>query len=153
MVDEERMREQVEEMRANARIKAEVLNSSAEKTAKFRAAAEKDGAKFKFLVQAFSHSEKLLLQRRAELRDADSPENASMQVLEGLDLAIEEVRGLLRQSRDGSFQQAACEKTLSTLEESFRQDAIQATSRDRGLAVQGERAAKVAASRTGPEPQ
>lgn len=149
MVKEERMREQVEEMRENARVKANVMNSSAERVENFRKAADKEGAKFKFLVQALTQTEQSLLRKQAELRDEDSEINASPEVHEGLELAIEEIRGLMRQSRDNMLRQEGSLKALSMLETSFRQDAIQATSRDRGLAVQGERAAKVAASRTG----
>jgi hypothetical protein len=146
MQDAERLREQVGEMIAKAQAKADVASAHYELVAERKKAEERNLAKFKFLSEVFTFGENLMRQRRENLRQAE--EKPGDAVFEGLDDTLLELERLMRQVQDASKVHEGSVKVLSGLEEAFREEKTQATSRARGLAVQGQRAVEVAAGRT-----
>jgi len=157
MQDAERLQEQVDEMVAKAETRAEVAKAHHEAVVKQRHVANRELSKFKFLNEVFTFGQDLLGQRReALLKEETAPEP---HVLEGLAAAFDELGRISRQAQDATHRCDGSQAALSSLEEAFRNEEVQATSRARGLAVQGQRAVDVAASRGGtneelePEPE
>lgn len=148
MQDAERLQEQVDEIITKAEARAEVAKSHHEAVVSQRHAANRELSKFKFLHEVFTFGHNLLNQRKTALLDneEDPPE---AHVVEGLDAALDELGRISRQAQDATHRFDGSQTALKSLEEAFREEQMHATSRARGLAVQGQRAVDVAASRTG----
>jgi len=147
MQDAERLQEQVDQMVDNAQAKADVAGAHHEKVVAQRHAANRELAKFKFLQEVFTLGQNLMNQRKATFLGSETvPES---HILEGLDGALEELGRISRQSQDMILRFDGSQGALQSLEAAFLEEKIQATSRARGLAVTGQRAVDVAASRTG----
>lgn len=151
MQDAERLQEQIDEMVAKAEARAEVADAHHETVVRQRHGANRDLAKFKFLNEVFTFGQNLLGQRRGTLLSADEPPEAY--VVEGLDAALDELGRISRQAQDAIQRCDGSQMALKSLEDAFGDEKVQATSRARGLAVQGQRAVDVAAGRGEPEPE
>ena len=147
MQDAERLQEQFDPMVGNAQAKADVAGDHHEKVVAQRHAANRELAKFKFLQEVFTLGQNLLNQRKATFLGSEAaPES---HILEGLDGALEELGRISRQSQDMIHRFDGSQGALQSLEAAFLEDKTQATARARGLAVSGQRAVDVAASRSG----
>lgn len=134
-------------MRAEAR--ALISQSHVEITTAQKSTEERELSKFRFLNEIFLMGKQHLEQRKSQLETAEEalPEG----LLGGLGDALEEVGRLLRQSEKGIYRHEGAIQAFLTLEKAFQQEVIEATSRARGLVVQGERAVELA-SRTSEKP-
>jgi hypothetical protein len=147
MQDAERLQEQVDELVAKAEVRAEVAKAHHEAVVTQRYAAKRDLAKFKFLGEVFTFGQNLLAQRRGTFASAEQP--VEEHIIEGLEAALEELGRISRQAQEAAQRCDGSQMALKSLEDAFKDEEVQATSRARGLAVQGQRAVDVASGRTG----
>jgi len=145
MQDANRIKEQVDEMTLKAEVRAVVAEDHRQIALQRRDAAERELAKFRALRESFTFGEQILLQRRQQLLDQQPPPTAP--VLEGLAAAIEQLQGLQKQAQDMVLKHEGAFQAFQAFEETFRQQGIEATSRARGMDVQGDRAVGVAERR------
>ena len=147
MQDGTRLREQVDEQKLRAETQAGVAENHRKIATERKEFAERDLAKFRFMMEIFTLGQQVLAQRKQSFETAE--ETPSKAVQEGLEEAGKNLVGLQEQAKEGILRQEGSLSALSGLEETLKQEAIMATSRARGLAVSGERAVAVAESRTG----
>lgn len=147
MQDAERLQEQIDEMVAKAEARAEVAQAHYETVVKQRQAAARELAKFQALNEVFTLGQNLMKQRKKSLLESEPPPDQT--ALEGIDAAIDELGRISRQALDAIQRFDGSQTALKSLEEAFHEEEVEATSRARGLAVQGQKAVDVASGRVG----
>ena len=145
MQDAKRIKEQVDETTMKAEVRAAVAEDHRKIAVERRDLAERELAKFRALHESFTVGEQLLLQRRKQLLEQEQP--PGIPVLEGIVMAVEQLQGLQKQAQEMVLKHEGAFMAFQAFEETFKQQGIQATSRARGMEVQGERAVDVAERR------
>jgi hypothetical protein len=145
MQDAKRLEEQVNEMTLKAEVRAAVAEDHRKMALQRRDTAERELAKFRSLHESFTVGEQLLLQRRQQLLNQDPQPGAP--IFEGIVAATEQLQALQKQAQDMILKHEGAYQAFQVFEETFRQQGIEATSRGRGIEVQGQKAVDVAGRR------
>ena len=147
MQDAKKIREQVDEMTLRAEVKATVTQEHRQILVQRKTEIERELTKMKLLHEMFGISQRLLEQRAVQLQQAEQVPSAA--VLEGLTAAKIELGRLEGQAKEAVMRHDGAFMALNAMDESLRQEEMQATSRARGLPVQGERLVQMAQSASG----
>lgn len=142
MQDAKRIQEQVSEMIARAETHLGVAQEHLRRTEEKNAAVEIELTKFRLLTDSLVAAEQVLVQRRRSIESAG--QNAPASALPGIDGALEMMRDLQRQGRENATRSEGKHQVLQQLLEELRQEVVAATSRTRGMLVQGDRAVELA---------
>lgn len=134
-------------MALRAEVKASVTQNHRDLVAQRKVEAERELTKMKLLHEMFGISQKLLEQRVVQLQGAEQPPSAI--VFEGLAAAKIEFGNLERQAIEAVMRHDGAFMALNAMDESLRQQEMQATARARGLPVQGEKLVQMAESVSG----
>lgn len=145
MQDAKRIQDQVSEMAVKAQARLEVARTHHDKLVERCKGTEALVAKFKFLHEGLCGAENMLRQRRQAFEQSEQEIPAS--VFKGLDEAIEMFKDLQRQAKENVARNEGRLQAERQLEEELRNEMVAATSRERGVGAQGERAVEVAARR------
>ncbi|UCG16534.1 MAG: hypothetical protein JSV19_00555 [Phycisphaerales bacterium] len=145
MQDVKRIQDQVDEIALKAEVRASVAEDHRQIALQRRDTAERELAKFRALHESFTVGEQLLLQRRQQLLAQEQPPGPP--VLEGIVGAIEQLQNLQKQAQEMILKHEGAFMAFQAFEETFREQQVQATSRARGMEVQGARAVGVAERR------
>lgn len=148
MQDAKRVQEQVDEMALRAETKAGVAEDHRKIATERKELAERELTKFRLMHEIFTLGQQVLAQRKEGFANAEEP--PSQAVRDGLDEAVKNMAALQEQSKEALLRNEGSFSAFSAFEETLKNEAVAATARVRGLAVQGERAVGVAESRTGP---
>jgi len=141
MQDSERIKEQVEELQENAKIRADLTEQHRQIVGERKQIAELELHKFRSLTAALGMTKKILQQTIDQLSQAEKPEQIQIQ---GHEAARIQVEGLEDQASKAAATNEGAFNAFSALEETFRQKVVEAVSRGRGLDVQKERAIDLA---------
>jgi len=134
-----------------AEVRADVSEAHRKIATERKTLAERELVKFKFLLEIFTMGQSILDQRKKNLVEAEEPPTEV--TLEGLDGALKNLEDLERQAQGAINRHEGAFHAFLAFEETLHQEFMTARSRARGLEVQGERAVKVAESRTGIPPE
>lgn len=145
MQDGERLRKQVDEMTLRAEIRATVSEDHRDIATKRIVVAEREIQKLRLMMEVFTMGERLLREKKKQIHEGDK--NPTETALEGLDAAINNVVSLGVEAKRALNHNEGARMALSAMETTLQENATAATSRARGMAVQGERAIQVAESR------
>lgn len=132
-------------MTMRAEVRAAVAEDHKKLVLERRAAAEREIQKLRHMIEVFSMGEQLLRQRQKTLLEGEKPPTEI--ALGGIEDAITNMGNLSQQASRAISHNEGALAALAALEQTFQEKAQEATSRARGMAVQGARAVGVAERR------
>ena len=147
MQDAKKIQKQVDEMVVRADVKAAVTQNHRQILTERKAETERELTKMKLILEMFGISQKLLDQRTEQFKQAEQQPPAV--VFEGLAAAKIEFVRLEQQAREAVMRHDGAFAALNAMDETFRQEEMQATSRVRGLPQQGKKLVQMAESASG----
>lgn len=145
MQDGNRLREQVSEMTMRAEVRAAVAKDHQKIVVERKIQADREIQKLRLLANVFAMGEQLLRQKKKQL--FDEGETPTETELGGLEDAITNVVRLGQEAQRALSHNEGALGALTAMETTFQQQALEATSRARGMETQGQRAIDIADSR------